>query len=173
MAKSLYFPDIKQNTNYTCGVVCVQAILAYYGIEYTEAKLTKLLKTNKKYGTSISSITEFFKRKKFKLSSGSFTVERIKKFLHRQIPILILIQAWGPHGEDYTHTMQYGHYVVVSGYNKRGLIIEDPAIFGRGFISYVQLKKRWHADDIKPVYNFGLAVWGQPRYDYGTLYHIG
>src|SRR5258707_13874596 len=106
MAKSLYFPDIKQNTNYTCGVVCVQAVMAYYGIEYTEAKLTKDLKADEEYGTSISSIIKFFRREGFKLSSGSINVEMLKKFIHRKIPVIILIQAWAmKKGIDYTHTM--------------------------------------------------------------------
>jgi ABC-type bacteriocin/lantibiotic exporter with double-glycine peptidase domain len=173
MSKSLYFPDILQNTCYNCGVVCVQAVLAYYGIEYTEPKLEKLLRTDKKWGTSIGPIIKFFRYKEFKVDYGSFTIQMVKEFIHRKIPVIILIQAWGPDGIDYKHTNQYGHYVVVSGYNDKGLTIEDPAIFGRGFISYRHLKERWHAEDIHPVSNFGIAVWGQTPYNYESLYKIG
>lgn len=172
MAKTLYFPDILQNTNYSCGGACAQAVLAYYGIEYTERKLEKLLKIDVKCGTSIKYMVSFFKRKGFKLKHGKFTLGDLKKLINKEIPVLILLQAWGPEGTDYRHTNQYGHYVVVSGYNKRGFIIEDPAIFGRGFLSYAQLKKRWHADDEGKVFNWGLAVWGKKKYDYSTLYKI-
>lgn len=172
MAKHLYFPDILQNTNYSCGDACVQAVLAYYGIEYTEHKLEKLLKTDSNWGTSIKPMIAFFKRKKFKVKQGSFSIEDLKKYINKNIPVIILIQAWAPGGTDYTSTNQFGHYVVVSGYNKRGFIIEDPAIFGRGKITYAQLKKRWHADDEGKVYNWGLAVWGKKRYDYSELYKI-
>jgi ABC-type bacteriocin/lantibiotic exporter with double-glycine peptidase domain len=173
MAKALYFPDILQNTNYNCGAVCVQAVLAYYGIEYTEHKLEKLLHTSKKWGTESDNIIKFFKEQGFKITSGNFSVETIKKCIHREIPVIILIQAWAPAGTNYKHTNQYGHYVVVSGYNKRGLIIEDPAIFGRGFISYASLKKRWHSEEKECPENFGIAVYGKKKYDYSTLYKIG
>lgn len=172
MAKTLYFPDILQNSSYSCGDACVQAVLAYYGIEYTEHKLEKILKTDENCGTSIKPMLSFFKRKKYKIKHGKFTIDDLKKFIHKEIPVIILLQAWGPVGTDYTRTNQYGHYVIVSGYNKRGFIIEDPAIFGRGFLSNAQLKKRWHADDEGKVYNWGLAVWGKRRYDYSTLYNI-
>lgn len=173
MARSLYFPDILQNSNYSCGDACVQAVLAYYGIEYTEYRLEKILKTDEDCGTSIKPILSFFRKRKFRLRHGTFTVDDLRKFIDREIPIIILIQAWGPKGTDYKRTNRFGHYVVVSGYNKKGLIIEDPAIFGRGFISYAQLKKRWHADDEGKVYRWGLAVWGKKRYDYSRLYKIG
>jgi ABC-type bacteriocin/lantibiotic exporter with double-glycine peptidase domain len=172
MYKTLYFPDILQNHDYDCGVVCVQAVLAYYGIEYRESKLEKILKTQKATGTSIKPIIRFFKEKGFKVKAGSFTMEDIKELIQKDIPVIILIQAWGPSGTDYNHTNQYGHYVVVSGFNKRGIIIEDPAIFGRGFISYAQLKNRWHAIDGELIQNFAIAIRGKKRYDYKKLYEI-
>jgi uncharacterized protein len=172
MARTLYFPDILQNSNYSCGDACVQAVLAYYGIEYTEHRLEKLLKTDSECGTSIKPMISFFRRKKFKIKSGKFSLDDLKMFINKDIPVIILLQAWGPDGIDYRHTNQYGHYVVVSGYNKRGFIIEDPAIFGRGFLSCTQLEKRWHANDGRKVYNWGLAVWGKKKYDYSKLYNI-
>lgn len=172
MAKALYFPDILQNTSFSCGNSCVQAVMAYYGFEYTEKKLIKILKTSRKWGTKSKNMIKFFKSKKFKVHFGSFTLENLKEFINKERPVIILLQAWGPVGTIYTHTYQYGHYVVVSGYNKRGFIIEDPAIFGRCFLSNAQLKKRWHADDEEKVYNWGLAVWGKRRYDYSRLYNI-
>jgi ABC-type bacteriocin/lantibiotic exporter with double-glycine peptidase domain len=150
----------------------VQAVLAYYGIEYTEHKLEKLLKTDINDGTPIKPMISFFKRKKFKLKQGKFTIKDLKKYIDKERPVILLLQAWGPEGTDYTHTNQYGHYVVISGYNSKGFIIEDPAIFGRGFISMKQLEKRWHGEDEGKLYNWGLAVWGQPKYDYSKFYKI-
>jgi predicted double-glycine peptidase len=173
MNKFIYFPDVRQNTNYDCGAVCVQAVLAYYGIEYSEPRLQKDLKTSKKWGTTTRNIINFFKYKNFQVESGSFTEKQLKKFIKRKIPVLVLIQAWAPCGTDYRHTNQYGHYVVISGYNDSGFIIEDPAIFGRGIITYSGMKKRWHADDGGLLQNFGIAVWGMKPYDYSKFYPIG
>jgi ABC-type bacteriocin/lantibiotic exporter with double-glycine peptidase domain len=173
MAKSIYFPDILQNSNFSCGNACVQAVLAYYGIEYTETKLIKVLKTSCKWGTKSKNMIEFFKEKNFKVKHGSFTQQDLKDFINKGIPVIILLQAWGPSGTEYEHTNQYGHYIVVSGYNKRGFLIEDPAIFGRAFLSYAQLKKRWHAEDEGKIFNWGLAIWGKSVYDYSKPYRMG
>jgi len=175
MSRSLYIPDAKQNTTYDCGVVCVQLVLAYYGIEKTEPQIRKSLKTNKKWGTEIRQIKRFLKQKNFKLFAGSLTDNQIKQFIRRKIPIIILFQAWAPDGTNYRHCTQWGHYAIISGYNSRGWIIEDPWIFGKGIISYRQMKKQWHADDDngKLISNFGIAVWGKRPYDYRTLYPIG
>jgi ABC-type bacteriocin/lantibiotic exporter with double-glycine peptidase domain len=174
MAKQFYIPDIFQNTDYDCGVECVQAILAFYGVDYTEFQLEKLLKVSRKNGTKIKSIVEFFRRRKYKVKCGQFTFDDLKKFIHRNTPVIILIQAWKDTDTDYELTNSWGHYVIVNGYNKKGFIIEDPAMFGRGFLSYNQLKKRWHGygDNNKVVYNFGIAVYGKPRYDYKTYRRI-
>jgi uncharacterized protein len=185
MAKYLYFPDILQNTDFSCGNSCMQAVLAYYGYEYTERKLIKLLKTSSKWGTKSELMVKFFEQKRFedkkngktifrrfKVKHGSFTQEDLKKFIRDEVPVIILIQAWGEEGMDYTNEYEYGHYVVVSGYNDKGFIIEDPGIFGRGFISFSQMKKRWHADDEKKMENWGMAVFGPQKYDYTKLYRI-
>ncbi len=172
MAKQFYLPDILQNTDYDCGVECVQTIMAYYGIDYNEFELEKTLKVSKKYGTATKPIIDFFKSKSFRISSGKMSVEKVKNYIHRNIPVIILIQAWAERETKYEKTNNWGHYVVVCGYNKKGFIIEDPAIFGRGFLSFHQLKKRWHAEDEKLLENFGIAVWGKKPYDYKKYYRI-
>jgi ABC-type bacteriocin/lantibiotic exporter with double-glycine peptidase domain len=176
MSTSLYIPDAKQNTTYDCGAVCVQLILAYYGIEKTEVQIEKALKTDKDYGTEISDIKNFFRRGKFKFFAGSLTEKQAKNFIRRKIPIIILFQAWAPEGVKYSkHITQWGHYAIISGYNSKGWIIEDPWIFGRGFISYRRMAKQWHACDDrgKLISNFGIAAWGKRPYDYKSLYPIG
>jgi ABC-type bacteriocin/lantibiotic exporter with double-glycine peptidase domain len=172
MAKQFYIPDVIQNTDYDCGVECVQTILAYYGIDYTDLKLENILKVSKKFGTASKSIIDFFKLNKFKVTAGKMSVEKVKGFILKNIPVIILIQAWAERKTDYANTNNWGHYVVVCGYNKKGFIIEDPAIFGRGFISYHQLLKRWHAEDEKLLENFGIAVWGKKPYDYKKYIRI-
>jgi len=172
MAKQFYIPDLIQDTDYDCGVECVQTILAYYGIDYTDLVLEKILKASKKYGTATKSIIDFFKSNKFKVSAGKMSFEKVKNYIHKNIPVIILIQAWATRKTDYEKTNNWGHYVVVCGYNKKGFIIEDPAVFGRGFISYHQLLKRWHAEDDKILVNFGIAVWGKKPYDYKTYIRI-
>jgi len=155
-------------------VECVQTILAYYGLDYTDYELEKNLNVSKKNGTEIKSIIKFFRNRKYKVDSGKYTFEKIKKYINKNIPVIILIQAWKKDNDDYKNTNNWGHYVVVCGYNSKGFIIEDPAIFGRGFLSYQQLKKRWHGydDNNKIVQNTGIAIYGMQRYDYKKYRNI-
>jgi ABC-type bacteriocin/lantibiotic exporter with double-glycine peptidase domain len=172
MTKQFYIPDIFQNTNYDCGVECVQAVMAYYGTDYTETELEKELEVSKKYGTATKSIIGFFNKRGFKIFEGNMNIEILKKYIDRKIPVIILIQAWAERNTNYIKTNNWGHYVVVCGYNKSGLILEDPAIFGKGYLSYSQLKKRWHGLDNKILYNYGIAVWGKNKYNYKKLFKI-
>ena len=174
MAKQFYLPDILQNTNYDCGVECTQTILAYYGVDYYEFELEKELKVSRKYGTELNSIVKFFRRRKYKVDYGELSLELLKEYINKEIPVIILIQAWKQDDVDYENTYNWGHYVVVCGYNKKGFIIEDPAIFGRGFLSYRQLEKRWHGYDDKNKKKkcLGIAIYGKPKYDYRKYFKI-
>ena len=84
MAKQFYIPDLIQDTDYDCGVECVQSIMAYYGIDYTDLVLEKILKASKKYGTATKSIIDFFKSSKFKVSSGKMSFEKVKSYVDRK-----------------------------------------------------------------------------------------
>jgi hypothetical protein len=46
----LRLPLCRQATDYTCGISCLQSILAYWGHEYREDSLAELLKTDPEHG---------------------------------------------------------------------------------------------------------------------------
>jgi hypothetical protein len=48
-----------QETEYTCGVACVQSVLAGYGIVYRQDVLADILKTRPVYGTDYQNILRF------------------------------------------------------------------------------------------------------------------
>jgi len=146
--------------------------MAYYGTDYMETELEKELDVSEKYGTATKSIVAFFKKRGFKIYEGNMNFEILKKYIDRKIPVMILIQAWAERKTNYIKTNNWGHYVVVCGYTNSGFILEDPAIFGKGFLSYTQLTKRWHAIDNKILNNYGIAVWGKKIYNYKKLLKI-
>ncbi len=172
----LYMPDVFQENSYNCGVTCVQAILAYYGEDYTENELTKRLSVSKEIGTTIKSIIDFFKKENFQVQYGKLNLEKIKKFIDKRIPIIALIQAWRENDDIYSKTVDWGHYVIINGYNdkKQILYIEDPAIFGSGYLKYSELKDRWHGadDNNKDVKYFGIIISGKTPYNYQKLIHL-
>ena len=129
--KILYIPDVLQFSDYDCGDMCVQAVLAYYGTDLNEVKLLKKLKTRKSDGTSSDHITEFFEKEMFKVETRSMDIEDLKSFINRKIPVIILAQAWKKSKVRYQKTKAFGHYMVVIGYDDKNIYLEDPAIFGK------------------------------------------
>lgn len=172
MASIYYLPDTMQFSDYDCGITCVQIILAYYGEDVEKVKLLSKIKHSKKDGTRTEQIIKFLRSRGYKTFAGSMTLDELKKYINKKIPVILFIQAWAEKEVDYTKTQEYGHYVIVRGYNSRGVIIEDPAIFGKGFLSYKELLKRWHGEDTDYLVHFGIAVWGKKPYNFKKLVNI-
>jgi predicted double-glycine peptidase len=170
--KILYIPDVLQFSDYDCGDMCVQAVMAYYGTDLNEVKLLKKLKTRKSDGTCSDHIAEFFEKQKFKVESRSMDIDDLKYFINRKIPVIILAQAWKKSKVKYQRTKSYGHYMIVVGYDDKNVYFEDPAIFGKGYIPVKEFVKRWHALDKKEVKRLGIAVWGPKRYNYKKFERI-
>lgn len=170
--KILYVPDALQFSDFDCGDMCVQAVMAYYGTDLNEVKLLKKLKTRKSDGTGSEHIIEFFKRKKFNVESRSMEIKDLKSFINRKIPVIILAQAWKNSDVKYKRTESFGHYMVVIGYDEKNIYFEDPAMFGKGYIPIKEFEKRWHALDTTEVTRLGIAVWGPTPYNFKKIVRI-
>ena len=141
-------PDILQQNEYSCGISATQLILAYYGEDIEDIDLEKELNVDPEFGVATKDIVSFFKKKGYKVKEGSTTIDKIKHFIDLGLPSILFIQAWSSEETtDWIHTNEWGHYVVAIGYNDKGIIFEDSAIFGRGFLSYEELEKRLHGID--------------------------
>lgn len=172
MKKILYLPDVLQFSDYDCGSMCVQGILAYYGQDINEVKLLRKLKTKKSTGTGSNHIVEFFRNRDYKVESGVMSIEKLKNFINKKIPVIVLAQAWKTEDVDYSRSEAYGHYMIAIGYDDKNIYFEDPAIFGKGFIPVNEFKKRWHALDNEKLKNFGIAIWGKKPYNYKNFIRI-
>jgi hypothetical protein len=122
----LDFPEVRQSKDYTCGVSALQAILYYYGFSHREDQLEKMLKVKKSTGTPPSQIISWCRQMGFHvIEKDHMTIEEIRSFLSRQIPILVAYQAWGLPG-TYQKTWDSGHYSVIIGVIGDKIIFEDP-----------------------------------------------
>jgi len=165
----------RQGTNYTCGADSVQKVLVYYGEDYREMNLAEILKSDPENGTLVKNIVDFFHSKGFKaVVKEKMTIKDLIKHIDRNIPVIIMIQAWGDTGKDYSKDWDDGHYVVVMGYTKDKLIIADPALFTLGYIPKKELVKRWHdVDGDKKTYQLGISVFGKkPKFDMDKIEKI-
>lgn len=172
--KLLDFPLLRQTYEYDCGVIALQAILVYYGIEVREDVLLKSMKTRKTYGTPITVVLNSLKKYDLKFDSGTMTIKDLKNYIDKKIPVMILLQAWSDKAIKYTKDYRDGHWVVVVGYNERKVFFEDPYAFERAFLTKDELNERWHAkENSKKMVSFGIAVYGQhPSYRSTEIIHM-
>lgn len=161
--KILDYPTIRQTYKWDCGANVVQSVLEYYGIDRREEAVIDLVASDKQ-GTSIKNILRAFKKFKMKVKSEKMTVEDIRMYIDRKIPVIIVLQAWTDEPTaDWKNDWSDGHYAVAIGYDKKKIYFEDPSCFNRTYLTYEELEDRWHdiGSDGQKYINWGVAVFGK------------
>lgn len=164
--KILEFPNLRQAFDFDCGAVAVQSVLAYYGVDINEEKIIKMSGTNKKHGTLVQGILKTLKRLGLKTKAGKLTIDELKKYLDKCIPVILLVQAWpSKKNVDLKKSWKYGHYVVAIGYDKHKIYFADPLSIVRTYLTYDELFERWHDRDARGIkyINYGVVVLGAKR----------
>ncbi len=162
-------PDTTQQTGYSCGPSALQAVCHYYGVgkedewEYIEDSKTsssgadpdQLVMAARRYGLTVK-------------ECQPMTVAELQAALRRHRPVLLMIQAWGENKGNRGYRRSYkgkwgdGHWVVAIGFDRTGVLFEDPSLQAiRGFLSYDELEERWH--DVGPrrtkIDHYGMILW--------------
>lgn len=144
----LQFPNFRQTFDYDCGATAIQAVLAYYGINFRKDKIIKLAYTKPIRGTSMKGIRRVAEKYGFKLLEKSMTIKEVKKFIDKKIPVILALQAWnGKKRTNWKKTWKEGHYVVAIGYDVKKIYFEDPADIRKTHLNYSELEDRWHDKD--------------------------
>lgn len=170
------FPSVIQANEWMCGPAVVQSMFSFYGVFVFQHDLVQELKTTEERGTDIVKIHKAFKTHNFRIKKGSFTLKQVKRFIDRNIPVILEIQAWAEEETDYSTTYSNDHFVVAIGYDETGIIFEDPYIAHKGHIEFEDLENRWHCQyqsRAKRGEHFGVAVLGKkPKFDYTMIVPI-
>jgi uncharacterized protein len=166
----LNFPKLRQTFGHDCGSTAAQSVLAFYGIDVRGDKIMKMAKTTTKFGTPVKGILKVLRKYDLKCTAEHMNISQVKKFLDKQIPVIILIQAWSIKKDvDWENNWDDGHFVVAIGYSKNKIYFEDPSSIKRTYLTFNELKKRWHDIDSttgKIYFNLGIAVYGKkPLYN--------
>lgn len=142
-------PLCHQETPYSCGVACVQSLLAGYGIIYTQDILAKLLGQKPIYGTDYNSILAFMDMLGFQASfHAGMSADLLKEHINNHITPILILQAWKDIEIDYTYDWKDSHYVIACGYDENRILFMDPWTLGYyTFIPIDMLMKRWHDFD--------------------------
>ena len=164
--KIIDFPEVRQSRNYTCGVACLQALLYFYGISYREDELEHLLGTTPQRGTSPSQIIQLCQQFGFHVQTKQhMTLEDIRFHLNHNQPILVVYQAWRntQNPSDYQNDWSDGHYSIIVGLDHDRLIMNDPALIGRGYLPINEFMTRWHDSDADGhlYVRYGLVLMGR------------
>ncbi len=142
-------PLCYQETPYTCGVACVQSILASYGITYRQDLLIEMLKQKPFFGTDYHEIIRFLQMLKFQaVLQADLEIEALKNYINKGITPMLLLQAWKEDDIAYPYVWRDSHYVIACGYQENQIIFMDPFTLGNyTYVTYSDLPKRWHSLD--------------------------
>src|SRR5690242_5469886 len=111
-------PLCRQETEYTCGVACVQSILGRYGFDYRQDELALALNSKPILGTDYNNIISFLEMLGFQAFwAKNMDINSLTSYINKGITPMLLIQAWSEKAVDYETDWKHSHYVLACGYN--------------------------------------------------------
>ncbi len=168
-------PDVRQETDYSCGASCLQAVCKYYGVGPDhEWEYVAMLRTNPEVGTRPSQVVRVARKLGLRLRPFCpMSMAQLKHQLALRRPVLLLIQAWGREScggrtwrRTYEDTWSDGHWVVAIGFDNDGFFFEDPSLHSaRGFLSFAELDVRWRDETLggERLLRYGLVLWSHRK----------
>lgn len=111
-----------------CGPASLKMVLAYFGIEKTEAELVHMCRTDPRLGTDEDGIRQAAEELGFAVEiKDESSIADVEKYLGRGIPVIV---NWFSRGRpDYgVSEVPDGHYSVVVAIDKGHIYLQDPEI---------------------------------------------
>ncbi|WP_457639783.1 cysteine peptidase family C39 domain-containing protein [Persephonella sp.] len=110
-------PFVKQKSQF-CGPSALSSVFKYYGIEVSQDKIAEKVYMPQLKGALITDLENYATSAGFKTKLCTGSIETIKSFLDRKIPVIVLVDyGWWVFSQP--------HYLVVVGYNEEGFIVHD------------------------------------------------
>ena len=159
-----------QSNSYSCGVGVVQAVLSYHGIWGYQDVFAQAMGTTPEQGTHPARMVAFMKEKGLdaQLREG-LTIDELRRFVDEGVLVILDIQAYHDDDVDYATDWEDGHYVILLGYNKDVLFLEDPSLLGtRTYLTNAELMTRWRDYETengarREYRQSGIVVRARPR----------
>lgn len=179
-SKLIHVPLCYQETEFTCGVACVQSLLARYGMIYSQTALAHILNSQPVLGTDYQGILQFVKMLGLEsVMYENMEIEDIKRYIDDGVTPMLVLQAWKTDEIEYRYDWKDAHYVIACGYFDKGIYVMDPYTLGNyTFITFPELIDRWHAVDKFGTRHFrsGLVVfsaYSTTKYKSNEIKHMG
>ena len=126
-----------------CGPASLKMVVAYYGVQKTEAELAKLCGTDSDFGTDDINIKKAAEGLGFNAEiHNNSTFDDIQKWLDKKVPVIV---DWFTRGRiDYDiAAVPDGHLSVVVGLDDEYIYLQDPEIGKLRKISRGAYMKIW------------------------------
>ncbi|MBI3929743.1 MAG: C39 family peptidase [Armatimonadetes bacterium] len=173
----LAVPDTRQGHDYSCGASALQAVLMYYGLEYSELELMEMLGTDPREGTPPDALARVAGELGFQSEvRENLTLEDLEAILQEGVPAIVDCQAWRDEEQQkqpWSEVWESGHYMVLVGMDAENLYFEDPSLLGsRGSIPRAEFEERWHdyESNGKVYHNTAIVVRGKPAPPPAVIY---
>lgn len=176
----IHVPLCRQETEYTCGVACVQSILGCYGMDYRQDELAQILESKPILGTDYQKILLFMRMLGFQASFvKNMSIDNLKCYINDGVTPMLELQAWAESCVDYASDWKDSHYVLACGYDGNRIFFMDPWTLGNyTYLPAEELRKRWHVPDVHfgQCYGGGLIIKSEHypfKYDPGDVKYLG
>lgn len=130
-------PLFKQTNSLSCGPTALRMVLAYFGYDFSEEYITGTIGGLKKYGVRAISLRDFASKLGFKttcfsfnkkLSKGKAVIKKPKKddilnFIKKGIPVIVAVRYSILYNK---HTLQLGHFIVITAFESGVFCFNDP-----------------------------------------------
>ncbi len=132
--KTLNVPFVKQESQF-CGPAALSSVFTYYGHPISQDEIGKKVYIPQLKGALITDLENYAKEKGFKTESGQGNTKKLKSYIDRNIPVIVLVDLgfW---------IMSKPHYIVIVGYNEKGFIAHTGYEKNK-LIPYRKFEKIW------------------------------
>lgn len=130
MPKPLSLTHKPQEVDGYCLPTCVQMVLGYIELSYSQATLSELMESQLPIGTLRSNIKKLTSLQ-IDIIYDSGNLKDIEKWLNQNSPVIVFLDAGElPHWHHYDFTQQVviQHAIVVVGLDSQTIYLMDPAI---------------------------------------------
>ena len=127
-------PFIRQDTNF-CGPAALASVMSYYGESIDQQTIGEATYNSKLKGCLLSDLENFARTRGYETIADRGTVDKIKNFLHRENPVIVLVDL----GRWF---ISRPHYLVIIGYTDEGFITHSGYKASQLF-EYERFTKLW------------------------------
>ncbi|MDD2603742.1 MAG: cysteine peptidase family C39 domain-containing protein [Desulfobacterales bacterium] len=127
-------PFFKQE-RHQCGAVALAAVFAYYDHTVSPHRISRAVYNETLGGALLPDLENYAAGRGFETESGQGDLDLIKKSVLDRKPVIVLI-------DDGVWLASRPHYIVVFGFNEKGVIVHDgtdPSVL----MDYGTFEKRW------------------------------